>query len=98
MLVTLTVQPPVKGVYYFRFTVCGHTDQGLTGVQLFHNGKFIIYNLQTRYNEFFEYLSNAVILELNVGDELHLVLPEGISVFVNINNHSTFSGFLLFKL
>lgn len=88
---------PVKGVYYFRFTICGQTNQGSMGVQLFHNGKSIIYNLQTRYNEFFEYLSNAVILELNVGDELHLVLPEDTSVFDNVNNHSTFSGFLLFK-
>lgn len=89
---------PVKGVYYFRFTVCGHTDEGGMGVQLFHNGRSIVFNLQGRHNLHFEYLSNAVTLELNVGDELHLVLPQGLAIFDNVNNHSTFSGFLLFSI
>lgn len=68
------------------------------GVQLFYNGKSILFNLQRRYNKHFEYLSNAVILELNVGDELHLILPEDNAIFDNVNNHSTFSGFLLFNM
>lgn len=89
---------PVKGVYYFRFTICGETNKGTMGVQLFHNGKSIMFNLQTRYNWYFEYLSNAVILELNVGDEVNLILPENNSIYDNLNNHSTFSGFLLFSV
>uniref|UniRef100_A0A8P4G900 C1q domain-containing protein n=1 Tax=Dicentrarchus labrax TaxID=13489 RepID=A0A8P4G900_DICLA len=89
---------PVKGVYYFRFTICGHTSDGSMGVQLFHNGKSIVFNLQSKYTSAFQYLSNAVILELNVGDELHLVLPEQNAIYDNVNNHSTFSGFLLFNM
>ncbi|XP_073348924.1 uncharacterized protein [Pagrus major] len=89
---------PVKGVYYFRFTMCGESDYDVMGVKIFHNGESIIFNLQTGYEGHSEYLSNAVILELNVGDELHLVLPVEASAFDNLNNHSTFSGFLLFKL
>lgn len=89
---------PVKGMYYFRFTLCGHTSKGSMGVKLFHNGKSTMYNLQGRYNGQFEYLSNAVIIELNVGDELHLALPEDSAVYDNENNHSTFSGFLLFNM
>lgn len=89
---------PVKGVYYFSFTICGHTHKGRMGVQLFHNGRSIMFNLQGRYNVHFEYLSNAVVLELNVGDELHLVLPEENAIFDNANNRSTFSGFLLFSV
>ncbi|XP_028461807.1 tropomyosin alpha-1 chain-like [Perca flavescens] len=89
---------PQKGVYYFRFTICGHTAKGLMGVQLYHNGRSIIHNLEHKDNLHFEYLSNAVTLELNVGDELHLVLPEESAIFDNANNHSTFSGFLLFKM
>ncbi|GAA6229248.1 golgin subfamily A member 3-like [Lates japonicus] len=91
---------PVKGVYFFRFTVCGHREEGI-GVQLFHNKKSIIYNVQSwPYNSesHFEYQSNAVILELNAGDELYLVLPEWDTMFDNLNNHSTFSGFLLFSM
>ncbi|XP_035534172.1 multimerin-2-like [Morone saxatilis] len=89
---------PVKGVYYFRFTICGHTSDGNMGVQLFHNGKSIVFNLQGKYSSSFQYLSNAVILELNVGDELHLVLPKQNAIYDNVNNHSTFSGFLLFNM
>ncbi|XP_031177956.1 uncharacterized protein LOC116066189 [Sander lucioperca] len=74
---------PQKGVYYFRFTICGHTAKGLMGVQLFHNGRSIMF---------------AVALELNVGDELHLVLPEEYAIFDNETNHSTFREFLLFKM
>ncbi|XP_039638143.1 multimerin-2-like [Perca fluviatilis] len=89
---------PQKGVYYFRFTICGHTAEGHMGVQLFLNGRLMMSNLQSRYNGHFEYLSNAVTLELNVGDELHLVLPQEHAIFDNNTNHSTFSGFLLFKM
>ncbi|XP_033931471.1 uncharacterized protein [Pseudochaenichthys georgianus] len=89
---------PVKGVYYFRFTICGSTKKGHMGVKLFYNGRSVMFNLQTRYTYSFEYLSNAVTLELNVGDELHLVLPEENAVYDNSNNHSTFSGFLLFNM
>ncbi|XP_035000510.2 complement C1q-like protein 4 [Hippoglossus stenolepis] len=95
---------PVKGVYVFRFTICGYMKEGVTmGVRLIHNEKSIVYNLQTwsheRYGfEHLQYLSNAVILELNVGDEIHLVLPENETVYDNYNSHSTFSGFLLFSM
>ncbi|XP_019947112.2 uncharacterized protein [Paralichthys olivaceus] len=95
---------PVKGVYVFRFTICGYMKEGVTmGVRLFHNEKSIVYNLQTwsheRYGlDHFEYLSNAVVLELNVGDEIHLVLPENETIFDNYNSHSTLSGFLLFRM
>lgn len=89
---------PVKGLYSLRFTVCsGLRDESVMGVMLFHNGRPIMYNLQTVNpgGGQFEYLSNAVVLELNVGDELYLVLPEGMQVFDNPNNHSTFTAFLL---
>ncbi|KAG8011252.1 Tripartite motif-containing protein 35 [Nibea albiflora] len=66
---------PMKGVYYFRFTVCGHTDKTM-GVQLFHNEKSIMHNLQGRFDPHFEYLSNAVILELN-----DAVVPHNLVVF-----------------
>ena len=95
---------PVKGVYVFRFTICGYMKERVTmGVRLIHNEKSIVYNLQTwsheRYGfEHLQYLSNAVILELKVGDEIHLVLPENETVFDNPNSHSTFSGFLLFSM
>ncbi|XP_067338994.1 uncharacterized protein [Channa argus] len=88
---------PVKGVCYFRFTVCSNTaDNKLMAVQLFHNGKSIMFNVLGSIEDHFNYISNAVILELNIGDELHMVLPEDKLLYDDNNNQSTFSGFLLF--
>ena len=45
-----------------------------------------------------EYFTNSVILELMEGDEVHLSLPAGNTVFDTENNQTTFSGALLFQL
>lgn len=45
-----------------------------------------------------EYFTNSVILEMKEGDELHLVLPRGFSVYDDFANSTTFSGALLFTL
>ncbi|KAL7390584.1 hypothetical protein ABVT39_023882 [Epinephelus coioides] len=88
---------PVKGVYYLQFTVCGKRP-GLMGVQLYKNNQQIMHNDEHKEEEGAEYLTNSVVLELMAGDEIHLVLPSGRSVVDSPNNHSTFSGSLLFTL
>ncbi|KAL7390582.1 hypothetical protein ABVT39_023882 [Epinephelus coioides] len=88
---------PVKGVYYLQFTLYGHL-RGYTGVQLYKNNKSIMYNDKLIKEGGAEYLTNSVVLELMAGDEIHLILPSGYSLFDNENNHSTFSGSLLFTL
>uniref|UniRef100_A0A4W6ED73 C1q domain-containing protein n=1 Tax=Lates calcarifer TaxID=8187 RepID=A0A4W6ED73_LATCA len=103
---TLTKQS-AKVAFYAALTNSGdvgpyNTATVLRFSKVFTNiGKSIIYNVQTwPYNSksHFEYQSNAVILELNAGDELYLVLPEWNTMFDNLNNHSTFSGFLLLSI
>ncbi|XP_038563486.1 heavy metal-binding protein HIP-like isoform X2 [Micropterus salmoides] len=88
---------PVKGVYSFQFTVCGN-HKGNMGVYVYKNKQRMMYNAEWWANAGYEYLSNSVVLELIAGDEVHLVLPAGFFVFDNLNNHSTFSGSLLFPL
>ncbi|XP_078028639.1 uncharacterized protein LOC144464689 [Epinephelus lanceolatus] len=88
---------PVKGVYYLQFTVCGNL-QGSMGVQLYKNNQQIMHNGERKEEGGAEYLTNSVVLELKTGDEIHLVLPSGCSVVDSPNNHSTFSGSLLFTL
>ncbi|XP_078028636.1 uncharacterized protein LOC144458309 [Epinephelus lanceolatus] len=88
---------PVKGVYYLQFTVCGNL-QGYMGVQLYKNNQQIMHNDERKEEGGAEYLTNSVVLELKTGDEIHLVLPSGRSVVDSPNNHSTFSGSLLFTL
>ncbi|XP_049448445.1 complement C1q-like protein 2 isoform X2 [Epinephelus fuscoguttatus] len=88
---------PVKGVYYLQFTVCGNL-RGYMGVQLYKNNQQIMHNDERKEEEGAEYFTNSVVLELMAGDEIHLVLPSGRSVVDSPNNHSTFSGSLLFTL
>ncbi|XP_059186066.1 complement C1q-like protein 2 [Centropristis striata] len=88
---------PVRGVYYLHFTVCGGYS-GLMGVYVYKNNKRIMYNVERKEESDLEYFTNSVVLELMAGDEVHLVLPSGHSVYDNGNNHSTFSGSLLFPL
>ncbi|XP_059214582.1 complement C1q-like protein 2 [Centropristis striata] len=88
---------PVRGVYYFQFTMCGKRT-GTMGVQVFKNNQIIMTNFETKDEGGFEYMTNSVVLELMAGDEIHLVLPEGQSLWDSIHNQSTFSGSLLFTL
>lgn len=71
--------------------------QGTTGVAIHLNNHAIMQNWDSTYNED-EYITNSVILELQEGDEIHLVLPRGFSVYDNMANGTTFSGALLFTL
>ncbi|XP_059214127.1 complement C1q-like protein 2 [Centropristis striata] len=88
---------PVRGVYYFQFTMCG-LQAGPMGVYVFKNNQRIMYNLENKEETDYEYMTNSVVLELMAGDEIHLVLPPGYSLFDSADNESTFSGSLLFTL
>ncbi|XP_030293643.1 complement C1q-like protein 2 [Sparus aurata] len=85
---------PVKGVYYFQFTVYG-SGSGPVGVFVYKNNRQIMYNFE-RYDMI--RFSNSLVLELTAGDEIRLVLPSGHSIYDSSSNHSTFSGSLLFTL
>lgn len=42
--------------------------------------------------------SNAVVLQLAAGDQVHMELWDNGRVFDNLNGHTTFSGFLIFPV
>ncbi|XP_036975656.1 complement C1q-like protein 2 isoform X5 [Acanthopagrus latus] len=89
---------PVKGVYNLQFTVMGY-DAGVISVQVYKNNQRIMYNWERNENDSVpEYFTKSLVLELTAGDEIHLVLPSGHSIFDDSNNYSTFSGSLLFTL
>ncbi|XP_059197174.1 heavy metal-binding protein HIP-like [Centropristis striata] len=88
---------PVRGVYYFQFTMCGH-NAGYMGVQMYKNNQRIMWNEEYKQESIYEYLTNSVVLELMAGDEIHLTLASGHSLYDDTNNHNTFSGSLLFTL
>ncbi|XP_059190313.1 heavy metal-binding protein HIP-like [Centropristis striata] len=88
---------PVRGVYYFQFTMAGG-HAGWMGVSVYKNNQRIMYNTEYKKEGVVEYFTNSVVLELMAGDEIHLVLPSGFALYDNNNNRNTFSGSLLFTL
>uniref|UniRef100_A0A671X021 Cerebellin 17 n=1 Tax=Sparus aurata TaxID=8175 RepID=A0A671X021_SPAAU len=88
---------PVKGVYNLQFTVFGY-NAGSTGVYVYKNNQRIMGDWDNNYNMFQKYFTKSLVLELKAGDEIHLVLPSGHSIYDDIYNHSTYSGSLLFTL
>lgn len=66
------------------------------GMNLLVNGEHIMWNKKIGY---WDYLSSAVTLELNEGDQLQMRLPsDQVISMITFNTQSTFSGFLLFPL
>ena len=89
---------PVKGVYNFQFTAFGY-NAGDIAVHVYKNNQRIMANWERNNNNLIpEFFTKSLVLELTAGDEIHLVLPTGYSIYDNSNNHSTFSGSLLFTL
>ncbi|XP_059206230.1 multimerin-2-like isoform X1 [Centropristis striata] len=88
---------PVRGVYYFQFTICGG-QKGWMGLQVFKNNQRIMWNGEIKEEVGEEYMTNSVVLELMAGDQIHLVLPWGYTLWDSSKNYNTFSGSLLFTL
>ncbi|XP_059181677.1 heavy metal-binding protein HIP-like [Centropristis striata] len=88
---------PVRGVYYFQFTVCGN-QVGVMGVFVYKNNQMILGNSELKEEAGLKHFTNSVVLELMAGDEIHLGLPSDYSLYDDKYHHSTFSGALLFTL
>ncbi|XP_063045277.1 complement C1q-like protein 4 [Engraulis encrasicolus] len=89
---------PVRGVYYFRFTVMDKLSSRYMDIRMHKNGQQLmwLYEYDTDGHE--TYLSSGLTLQLEEGDVVNMVLPAGRRLYDSINNHSIFSGFLLFPL
>ncbi|XP_048036099.1 uncharacterized protein LOC125261585 [Megalobrama amblycephala] len=87
---------PLKGAYMFRISVYGHGPTAATA-DIVKNGQRVVvahdHQPQNTLNS-----SNGVVLILEVGDVVYVRLASGRRIFDNENNHSTFSGYLLFPL
>ncbi|XP_012677820.3 uncharacterized protein LOC105895688 [Clupea harengus] len=87
---------PVRGVYYFRFTVMDFPEHYVQ-IRMYKNGKEVMF-LWERNSEGPSYVSSGVTLQLEAGDVVNMRLPKGYKLTDSSNNHCTFSGFLLFPL
>ncbi|XP_031425655.1 complement C1q-like protein 4 [Clupea harengus] len=88
---------PVKGVYYFRFTVMD-VLAGFMEIRMLKNGQHVMHLKEYDAYGQYSYLSSGVTLQLELGDVVNMRLPPGHKLYDDSNNHSIFSGFLLFSL
>ncbi|KAI4881184.1 hypothetical protein NFI96_026236, partial [Prochilodus magdalenae] len=95
--VTGVFTAPVRGVYYFRFSVLGASTSYWTGVHLVKNHQRIIiaYESPTGYHQ---YAVGGATLLLEKGDVVYVVLRGNCQMYDSSDNHSSFSGFLVFPM
>lgn len=89
---------PVKGVYYFRFTVMDLLHSHWMTIKMYKNRGQVVRLDEYETDGIHTYLSSGLTLLLEVGDKVNLRLPAHRSLVDDSNNHSTFTGFLLFPL
>ncbi|KAG9330504.1 hypothetical protein JZ751_024195 [Albula glossodonta] len=90
---------PVRGVYYIRFTDFVTTsDYTAAGIWLHKNGQIIVIGGYGKAGGSENYTSNAVVLQLEVGDQVYARLQSNHRVYDDHYNRCTFSGFLLFPI
>ncbi|KAL2080963.1 hypothetical protein ACEWY4_022816 [Coilia grayii] len=89
---------PVRGVYYFRFTVMDILNTRLMFIKMFKNGQQVVNLAEYDTDAHITYLSSGVTLQLEVGDVVNMRLPPGTRLFDDAANHNIFSGFLIFAL
>uniref|UniRef100_A0A3Q3A2H1 C1q domain-containing protein n=1 Tax=Kryptolebias marmoratus TaxID=37003 RepID=A0A3Q3A2H1_KRYMA len=88
---------PVRGLYFFSFTAADYL-KGYMGLHLYRNDQPVIFNLNLNDHGGYASTSNAVVLQLDGGDQVRLSLPASYRLYDDSRNFSVFSGFLLFPL
>ncbi|XP_063049348.1 cerebellin-3-like [Engraulis encrasicolus] len=90
---------PVRGVYYFRFTVEDVLDSRIMSIRMHKNGERLMQLVEYDTDGQPSYLSSGLALQLEKGDTVNMVIPADYRLFDNsAESRSTFSGFLLFPL
>lgn len=102
MLITLTFTgiftAPVKGTYFFRFTVASDQGKYSRGSILYKNSEQVLSIFQHDKISSLQHFSSGANLELEEGDTVSLRLQSNYQLFDDEHNHNTFSGFLLFPM
>ncbi|XP_036945095.1 complement C1q-like protein 2 [Acanthopagrus latus] len=87
----------VKGTYFFRFSMFNNLDPVPNSVaSLMKNGVRLTSVWDTSGSDANDMGSNAVVIALEVGDNVYVELPANRVLYDDAMNYNTFSGFLLF--
>ncbi|XP_071327706.1 complement C1q-like protein 2 [Trachinotus anak] len=89
----------VKGMYFFRFSMFNNLSPTPNSVvSLMKNGQRLISVWDTSGSDSNDMGSNAVVIPLEVGDNVYVELQANRIVYDDSMNYNTFGGFLLFIL
>ena len=87
----------VKGMYFFRFSMFNNLNSVANSVtSLMKNGVRLTSVWDTSGSDANDMGSNAVVIALEVGDNVYVELLTNRVVYDDGMNYNTFSGFLLF--
>ncbi|XP_071341507.1 cerebellin-4-like [Trachinotus anak] len=89
---------PVRGAYFFRFTIWENRASVILGSILYHNNKRILWSSDQNDTISHVTLSNGLVLQLEKGDVIYMALQASYNVSDNTDNRTVFDGFLLFPL
>ncbi|XP_048122818.1 cerebellin-1-like [Alosa alosa] len=89
---------PVRGVYFFRFTVGTETSSYSSGAILYKNVEQVINIFTHDKNGQLRHYSSGAVLQLEKGDTIYLSLENNYQLYDDAHNHNTFGGFLLFPM
>ncbi|XP_070837823.1 complement C1q-like protein 2 [Chaetodon trifascialis] len=87
----------VKGMYFFRFSMFNNLNPVANSVvSLMKNGERLTSVWDTSGSDANDMGSNAVVIPLEVGDNVYVELQANRVVYDDAMNYNTFSGFLIF--
>lgn len=88
---------PVKGVYYFRYSGSAFASHDM-GLSIFKGTARFVSSYEYNSGERNDQMSNGAVMELDVGEEVHVRLWVRCWIFVDPRyNYSTFTGYLLYS-
>ncbi|XP_074512246.1 complement C1q-like protein 2 [Sebastes fasciatus] len=94
---TGTFTAMVKGMYFFRFSMFNNVAPTPNSVvSLKKNGELLVSVWDTEGSDSHDMGSNAVVIPLEVGDNVYVELQANRRLFDDSMNYNTFCGFLLF--
>lgn len=89
----------VKGMYFFRFSMFNNLNPVANSVvSLRKNGVRLTSVWDTSGTDSNDMGSNAVVIPLEVGDNVYVELQENRALYDDGMGYNTFSGFLLFTM
>lgn len=89
----------VKGMYFFRFSMFNNLNPPPNSVVSLKKNDVRLTSVYDAYGaDYNDMGSNAVVIPLEVGDNVYVELHANTAVYDDMMGYNSFSGFLLFTM